>query len=110
VTDKTDKRVPAAQQIGLVDRLRKAGRQVPQFFVEATDDLHHGVDTYTELVVAGCVLGRPDEEIARAITTLVKRNAEINERKRKEAAAKVTILAAARQLAPSAPVDATGKK
>jgi len=31
VTDKSDKRVPVAQQVGLVDRLRKAGRQVPQF-------------------------------------------------------------------------------
>jgi hypothetical protein len=110
VTDKTDKRVPAAQQTGLVDRLRRAGRQVPQFFVEATDQLHHGVEPYAELVVAGCVLGRPDEEIARAIATLVKSNAEINERKRKEASAKATILAAARQPPPGTSVETAGKK
>jgi len=33
VTDKTDKRVPAESQIGFVDRMRKLGRQVPEFFV-----------------------------------------------------------------------------
>jgi hypothetical protein len=38
VTDKMDKRVPVAQQTGFIDRLRRAGRQVPQFFVEAIDD------------------------------------------------------------------------
>jgi hypothetical protein len=110
VTDKTDKRVPVAQQIGLVDRLRRAGRQVPQFFVETTDELHHNVVLYAELVVAGCVLGRPDEEIARAIATLVKRNAEINEQKRNEAGAKASILAAARLPVPDPAVATAGKK
>jgi dienelactone hydrolase len=96
VTDKMDKRVPVAQQTGFVDKLRRAGRQVPQFFVEATDDNHHGVLAYTELAIAGCVLGRPDEEIARAVSTIVKRNAEYNERRRKEVNAKASIVAAAR--------------
>ncbi len=97
VTDKADKRVPASQQIGLVERLRKAGRPVPQFFVEATDDLRHGVVAYTQLVSAGCILDRPDDEIAHALATLTKRDAEYNDRRRKEAKDKPAILAAARQ-------------
>jgi hypothetical protein len=106
VTDKADKTVPVGQQTGYVDRLRKAGRQVPQLFVEApetTDEKHHGVVVYTQLAAAGCVLGRSDEEIARAVGTLVKRNVEYNERRRKEAGAKASILAAARQPVPEAP-------
>ncbi len=102
VTDKTDKRVPAESQIGFVDRMRKLGRQVPEFFVEATDDLHHGVTTYTELATAGCVLGRPDDEIARALNTIVKRAAEYKERRRKEVSAKASIVAAAKQAVPAA--------
>jgi pimeloyl-ACP methyl ester carboxylesterase len=112
VTDKADKTVPAAQQTGYVDRLRKAGRQIPQLFVEAaetTDDKHHGVVVYTELVTAGCVLGRSDEEIARAVGTLVTRNTEYNERRRKEAKARAIILAAAKQSAPGSNVAAGGK-
>ena len=113
VTDKADKTVPVGQQTGYVDRLRKAGRQVPQLFVEApetTDAKHHGVAVYTELVTAGCVLGRPDEEIARAVGTLVKRNTEYNERRRKEASAKTSILAAARAPVPDPAVATAGKK
>jgi pimeloyl-ACP methyl ester carboxylesterase len=110
ITDKTDKTVPVAQQTGFVDRMRAAGRRVPQLFVEATDDEHHGVQRYTELVAGGCVLGRPDEEIARAVSTIVKRNVEYNERRRKEAGAKASILAAARQPAPDPSVATAGKK
>jgi len=110
VTDKSDKRVPVAQQTGFVDKLRRAGRQVPQFFVEATDDLRHGVLAYTELVTAGCGLGRREKAIARPLATLIKRNAETNDRRRKEAGAKASILAAARQSAPDSSVAAAGKK
>jgi hypothetical protein len=113
VTDKADKTVPLGQQTGYVDRLRKAGRPVPQLFVEAAetiDEKHHGVVIYTELVTAGCVLGRPDEEIARAVSTLVKRNAEYNERRHKEASAKASILAAARQPVPDPSVETAGKR
>jgi hypothetical protein len=97
VTDPADKKVPIAQQTGFVDKLRQVGRQVPQFLVEATDDDHHGVVIYSELVAAGCVLGRTDGEIARAVSTIVKRNAEYNAQRRKEASAKPGIAAAARQ-------------
>jgi dienelactone hydrolase len=111
VTDKADKRVPVAHQSGFVDKLKRAGRQVPQYFVEATDDLHHGVFGYAQLVAAGCILERPDDEIARALQTLVKRSVENNERRRKEISAKASILAAARQPAGDAPAAAAaGKK
>jgi len=107
VTDKADKRVPASHQNGFVDKLRHAGRQVPQFFVEATDDLHHGVFLYTEITTAGCILDRPQEEIARALATVTKRNAERNEQRRREIGAKASILAAARQ--PSENAEPSGK-
>jgi pimeloyl-ACP methyl ester carboxylesterase len=110
ITDKTDKIVPVAQQTGFVDKLRAAGRRVPQFFVEATDDEHHGAQVYTELVAGGCVLGKSDEEIGRAVSIMVKRNAEYNEMRRKEAKAKASILAAARQSVPDPAVAAAGKK
>jgi len=97
VTDPADKKVPIAQQSGFVDKMRQAGRQVPQFLVEATDEDHHGVVIYSELVAAGCVLGKTDGEIARAVSTIVKRSAEYNERRQKEANSKSGIAAAARQ-------------
>jgi hypothetical protein len=97
VTDPADKKVPIAQQTGFIDKMRQAGRQVPQFLVEATDEDHHGVVIYSELVAAGCVLGKTDGQIARAVSTIVKRNAEYNERRQKEANAKPGISAAARQ-------------
>jgi hypothetical protein len=60
------------------------------------------------LVAGGCVLGRSDEEIARAVSVIVKRNAEINERKRRENRDKVAIQTAARQ--PVEGVAAAAKK
>ena len=51
------------------NRLRRqdaAGGAHPQFMVEATDEDHHGVVIYSELVAAGCVLGKTDKRcIAR---------------------------------------------
>jgi hypothetical protein len=86
VTDSADTYVPLKQQKGFVDKMRQAGRQVPQYFVEATDDHHHGVLDYTQLVAAGCVLGKSDGEIATAVNAIVRRNAEFNEQRRKEIA------------------------
>jgi hypothetical protein len=97
VTDPADKKVPIALQAGFVDKMRQAGRQVPQFLVEATDEDHHGVVIYSELVAAGCVLGRTDGEIARAVSTIVKRSVEYNERRQREASSKPGIAAAVRQ-------------
>jgi hypothetical protein len=114
VSDKTDKRVPVAQQTSYVERLRKAGRQIPQFFVDApwtadniADDLHHGVMDYTRLALAGCVLGRSDDEIGRAISTMVTRSADYNEVRQREAKSKPAILTAAKEATPSATPPAT---
>jgi dienelactone hydrolase len=86
VTDSADRSVPATQQTPFAERMRRAGRGIPQYFVAATDDYHHGVVGYTELVTGGCVLGKSDADIAAAVCTLVKRNAAFNAQRRKEIA------------------------
>jgi hypothetical protein len=52
---------------------------------------------YAELVAAGCVLGKTDQEIARAVSTIVKRNVEYNTRRQMEATSKPGVAAAAHQ-------------
>jgi hypothetical protein len=94
-TDPADKKVPIAQQAGFVDRMRQLGRSVPEFMVQATDENHHGVVVYSRLIVAGCVLGKTDAEIASAVSTLVRRNAEYNARRQKEVFNRSGIAAAA---------------
>jgi hypothetical protein len=84
VTDAKDQSVPVNLQTPFVEKMRLAGRRVPQFFVEAMDKHHHGVVEYTQLVTAGCVLGRSDHDIAAALGTIVKRNSDFTEARRKE--------------------------
>jgi hypothetical protein len=71
-----------------VQTLRQAGYVVPHLLVEATDPKHHGVLDYGAIAMGGCVLGRSDAEIARAIGTLNRRNAETNQRLQDEARTK----------------------
>jgi hypothetical protein len=86
VTDPADRTVPARQQTPFAEKMRRAGRNIPQYFVTATDDFHHGVVSYTQLVTAGCALGKSDAQIATAVGTLVKRSAAYDEQRRKEIA------------------------
>lgn len=86
VTDPADRTVPAKQQTPFVEKMRQAGRPIPHYFVTATDDYHHNVVGYAELVAAGCVLGKSDADIATAVGTMAKRNAVYNEQRRKETA------------------------
>lgn len=89
VSDPNDQQVPtAAQQTPMVQALRQAGYVVPHLLVEATDPKRHGVIDYGAIAMGGCVLGRHDDEIALAIGTLVRRNAETNRRLQDEARAK----------------------
>ena len=98
VSDPNDQQVPTAvEQTPMVQSLRRAGYMVPQFLVEATDPKHHGVADYGAIAMGGCVLGRSDADIAQAIGTLVRRNADTNHRLQDEALA-----------AKSAPQTASG--
>jgi hypothetical protein len=118
VSDKTDKRVPIGQQTGYSAAMRKAGRPIPQFFVEApleeddiANDEHHGVGAYTELATAGCVLGRSDDEIGRALNTMLSHYADYNVQRLREAKSKPAILAADKGAVPAQASAATpGKK
>jgi pimeloyl-ACP methyl ester carboxylesterase len=91
ISDLHDQQVPtAAEQTPMVQSLRQAGYVVPHLLVEATDPKHHGVADYGAIAMGGCVLGRPDAEIAQALGTLVRRNADTNRRLQDEALAKST--------------------
>src|SRR5216684_3247709 len=86
VTDSADRTVPAKQQTPFAEKMHRAGRDIRQYFVAATDDYHHGVVGYAQLVAGGCVLGKSDADIATAVSTMVKRNAAFNAQRRKEIA------------------------
>jgi hypothetical protein len=108
ITDRADEVVPATQQIGFAEKVRRSGGHVPQFFVSATDDHHHGVVAYTQLAAAGCILGKSDTDIAAAIGTINKRNIEFVEQRRKEVAALTKKGLASRQDADRHPAPAAG--
>jgi hypothetical protein len=80
----------------VLNRLRQAGRAVPQFIVQSTDANHHGVFEYVELVMAGCVLGKRDSDIAHAVSTIIRRNGEINQSRQDKAKFKAASGATAR--------------
>ncbi len=89
ISDPNDQQVPAAvEQTPMVQSLRQAGYVVPHLLVEATDPKHHGVLDYGAIAMGGCALGRSDADIAQAIGTLVRRNADTNRRLQDEALAK----------------------
>ncbi|MBN8990871.1 MAG: alpha/beta hydrolase [Rhizobiales bacterium] len=89
ISDPNDQQVPTdRQQTPMVRMLRQAGYTVPHLFVEATDPKRHSVVEYGAVAMGGCVLGRHDLEIAQAIGTQVRRNADTNRRLQDEARAK----------------------
>jgi hypothetical protein len=73
VTDPADERVFVEQQISFVRKLRHAGGQAEQFFVQATDPLHHGVYRYASLVAAECVRGASNQEISLKLAQTIER-------------------------------------
>ncbi len=85
ISDSADRSAPASQQTPFAEKLRRAGHSIPQYFVTATDQFHHGVASYTELVTAGCALGKSDR-VAAPVGTPVKRNAACDEQRRQEIA------------------------
>jgi hypothetical protein len=103
ITDRADSRVPVDQQTPFVDKMRQSGHAIPQYFVEATDDHHHGVFEYTRLVASGCILGRSDKEIGTALGIVARRNVAFNEMRRKEISALATNGRVAGQIGGNAP-------
>jgi hypothetical protein len=49
------------------------------------------VTEYTRLVMAGCLLSKPYLDIARAASTIDRRNAEMNQSREAKAKAKATV-------------------
>jgi hypothetical protein len=77
ISDPMDRKVAINKQTRYVEKMRRQGRQVPQFLVQAIDDDHHNTVEYARMVGVGCVLGRSDTEIARAVET-ASRNSYAN--------------------------------
>jgi hypothetical protein len=98
VTDPNDQQAPATtEQNPLALKLKQAGGLVEQFFVQSSAANHHDVTEYTRLVMAGCLLGKPNSDIAQAATTIARRNAEINQSREDKAKAKAAFSTTARQ-------------
>jgi hypothetical protein len=71
ISDSADRPVPAGERSPFTEKLRQAGRSIPQYFVTATDDFHPSVVSPTELVTAGCRHGKSDARITTVVGTLV---------------------------------------
>jgi pimeloyl-ACP methyl ester carboxylesterase len=71
VTDPEDKIVSGADQEAFVTKLRQAGRQVDQYFVQATDDEHHFTTPHAALVMRDCIAGASHDRIAADLTDYV---------------------------------------
>jgi len=70
VTDPQDAVVKSANQLPFVEKLRKAGGQVDQFMVNATDDEHHFTTPHAELVMTDCLRGASHDEIVADLAKL----------------------------------------
>ena len=70
VTDPQDKIVAYGAQTRFVKALRKAGGKAEQYFVEATDEKHHGVMSYSMSAVSACIRGAPPIEISAGLARM----------------------------------------
>ena len=55
-----------------VRKLRQAGREVDQFFVQALDEHRHDVSIYSLLAVSECRRGLPTPEISKKLAAHVQ--------------------------------------
>jgi len=70
VTDPQDTVVKIGIQLPFVEKLRKAGGQVDQFMVAATDEEHHFTTPHAELVMTDCLRGASHDEIVADLAKL----------------------------------------
>jgi hypothetical protein len=82
VTDPQDKYVPLREQTTFVQALLRAGGRVEQFYVQATDEGHHGVRVYTFAAVAACVQGKTNPQIVAILGKLQERHLAAAEERR----------------------------
>jgi len=87
VTDPRDEVVKTSAQNPFVEKLRRAGGEVEQFFVNATDDEHHFTTPHSELVLADCMRGADHNEIVADLAKLDARLLAAKEARDKEKAA-----------------------
>jgi hypothetical protein len=86
VTDPQDQAVPARNQIAFVQAMRQAGGNIDQFYIQATDEKHHGVLIYTLTVVAGCARGMTNQQIMAELGQVQQRHlAAAQERRNRQA-------------------------
>jgi len=77
VTDPRDHVVGVQHQVTFVNALRRHGRAVEQYFVQATDEKNHAVYAYASRAVALCAQNAPSTRISTELDLLVqKRTAE----------------------------------
>ena len=72
VTDPADQTVPVQWQISFVRQLRRTGREIDQFFVQALDVRRHDVSAYSLLAVSECLRGSPTPDIGRKLAAHVQ--------------------------------------
>lgn len=86
VTDPQDQVVGVQHQVGFVNALRRHGRAVEQYFVQATDEKNHGVLAYAGRAVVLCAQNAPATRIATDLDLLVKKRvAEAQQRRHSQA-------------------------
>jgi hypothetical protein len=74
VTDPQDMVVPLRSQHPFVESLRKAGRQVEEYFVDSSGydlEIHHHTTPHAEVVMRDCIRGASHDEIAADLAEFV---------------------------------------
>ncbi len=73
VTDPRDQVVEAKYQTAFVDELKRNGRHIEHYFVQATDEKNHGVMVYAVRATILCAQGAPAARIATDLDLLVQK-------------------------------------
>ncbi len=73
VTDPQDQVVGVQHQVAFVNAMRREGRAIEQYFVQSTDEKHHGVLAYAGRATVMCAQGAPSTRIATDLDLLVKK-------------------------------------
>lgn len=85
ITDPQDQVVGVQYQVAFVNAMRRHGRAIEQYFVQATDEKNHGVLAYAGRAVVLCAQNAPASRIATDLDLLVKKRvAEAQQRRQSQ--------------------------